>query len=337
MSVPRRTFFAYGLSAAGALIGQIPGDDAWVLEDPPIIDCDEWGARPNSAEVSIWDEQPIKIIVHHTATANTGDFSRASAERLARSIQNFHIDVRGWLDTGQHFTISRGGFVLEGRHHSLEALRSGQHHVEGAHCTGQNDVAVGIENEGTYGTVEPTAVLWDRLREMCAYICHQYEIPPTELFGHRDFKDTACPGDVLYGRLPQLRSEVAQLLGQRLPERAVQKASWPLLRIADRGRVVQAVQHLLRAAGQGDVAANGRFDRPTADAVREFQAAHRTEEVNGMIGGESWPLLVAEAPPDHPDFAAAVQAVGGGEMVRLSALDLDEWQQVLTDASASGH
>ena len=333
MNVARRAFLAYGLSAAGALVGQIPGDDAGALEDPPIIDCDEWGARPNSDVVPIWDDPPLKIIVHHTATANTGDFSRAAAERLAQSVQNFHMDVRGWLDTGQHFTISRGGFVLEGRHRSLEVLLEGRHQVEGAHCTGQNDVAVGIENEGTYSAVEPTAVLWDRLREMCAYICHQYEISPTELFGHRDFKDTACPGDVLYGRLPQLRSEVAQLLGHHLPERAVQKASWPLLRTADRGPVVQAVQHLLRAAGRGDVAANGRFDRATADAVRDFQAAHRTEEVNGMIGGESWPLLVAEAPQDHPDFAAAVQAVGGGEMVRLSAVDLDQWKQVLTEAS----
>jgi N-acetyl-anhydromuramyl-L-alanine amidase AmpD len=337
MSVPRRAFLACGLSAAGALIGSIPVDDPAAPDGPPIIACGEWGARPNSAVVSVRNERPIKIIVHHTATANTGDFSRTAAERLARSIQTFHMDVRGWLDTGQHFTISRGGFVLEGRHRSLEVLRTGRRHVEGAHCTGQNDVAVGIENEGTYTGVEPTAVLWDRLRELCACICQQYEIRPTELFGHRDFKDTACPGDVLYGRLPQLRSEVADLLGQHLPEGAVQKASWPLLRIADRGPVVQAAQHLLRATGRGDVAGSGRFDRATADAVREFQAAHRTEEVNGMIGGESWPLLVAEAPSDHPDFAAAVQAVGEGARVRLSALDVEAWKRVLADASASGH
>jgi hypothetical protein len=129
-------------------------------------------------------------------------------------IQNSHIDRRGWIDTGQNFTVSRGGFVLEGRHRSLEVLRAGKRHVEGTHCVGQNTVALGIENEGTYTTAMPPAELWDSLRGLCAYICGQYGIAPTEIFGHRDFNNTACPGDVLYGMLPRLRSEVGDVLGQ---------------------------------------------------------------------------------------------------------------------------
>jgi peptidoglycan hydrolase-like protein with peptidoglycan-binding domain len=148
---------------------------------------------------------------------------------------------------------------------------------------------------------------------MCAYICRQYRIQPTELFGHRDFKDTACPGDVLYGMLPRLRKDVARLLGLRLGGAAVAKESWPLLRVADRGPEVLAAQHLLRAAGMAGVAADGRFDRRTADAVRTFQVVHRTEEVNGMIGGESWPLLVA------PSAAAEGGRDGGTETGRETA------------------
>jgi N-acetyl-anhydromuramyl-L-alanine amidase AmpD len=324
----RRRFLVGSLTLAGT--GLLPAGPAAAVALPPIIDCAGWGARPNSAIVPVWNQRPVKIIVHHTATPNTDDLSRGGAEYIARTIQNFHMDRRGWIDTGQHFTISRGGFVLEGRHRSLEVLRTGRRQVEGAHCTGQNILAVGIENEGTYTEGQPPPQLWDRLRELCAYICQQYGIRPTEIYGHRDFKDTACPGDAFYPMLPRLRTEVAGALGQRLSRTSAVSVSWPLLRIADRGPTVLAAQHLLRAAGDADVAADGEFDRRTADAVRRLQTAHRTEEVNGMVGGESWPLLVAlAARADAAEVARAVQALNDGRPLRQALRGQDDWQQLL--------
>jgi hypothetical protein len=155
---------------------------------------------------------PDKILVHHTATANSTDYSQAHAYALARSIQNSHMDTNGWSDTGQHFTISRGGYAMEGRHNSLAKLTAGSGMVVGAHCPGQNDKAIGIENEGLYTSVAPPAALYDKLVDMCAYICQQYGIAATQIYGHRDFLATQCPGDVLYGMLPQLRTDVAAKL-----------------------------------------------------------------------------------------------------------------------------
>ena len=303
------------------------------VEEPPFIDCAGWGARPNSRVVVVWNQPPVRIIVHHTATRNVEDYSRGAAESVACAIQDFHMDQRGWIDTGQNFTISRGGFVLEGRHRSLEVLRSGRRHVEGAHCTGQNGEALGIENEGTYTTAGPPDQVWERLRDLCAYVCHQYGIAPTEITGHRDFKDTICPGDALYGMLPQLRVEVAGILGDRLSGREARRASWPLLRPDDRGPAVRASQHLLRAVGFTEVSADGGFDARTAAAVREFQRAHRTEEINGMIGGETWPLLVAAVNGDQEEVALAVRALTPAGAVRVSALPgKEEWQRLLSAA-----
>jgi hypothetical protein len=329
--VRRRSAILGGLVLTGTIGGLVRPAEARAMESPPIIDCDGWGARPNKEIVRVWNEPPVRIIVHHTATRNVDDFSRDAAEHVARSIQNFHMDRRGWIDTGQNFTISRGGFVLEGRHRSLEVLRDGNRHVEGAHCTGQNDVALGIENEGTYTTTTPPDELWERLRDLCAYVCHQYGIPPTEIAGHRDFKDTLCPGDTLYGMLPTLREEVAALLGEPLSGQEARRESWPLLRSNDRGPAVRAAQHLLRAAGFNDVRADGRFDLRTAAAVREFQRAHRTEEINGMIGGETWPLLVSAAGGDQEEIALAVRALSPDRAIRLSALPAtDEWKRLLS-------
>ncbi|MHA6797178.1 peptidoglycan recognition protein family protein [Pseudonocardia bannensis] len=335
----RRDVLLGGLALAGGgiLAGGLESDQAWAAASPPIIDCAGWGARPNSRVVPIWNQRPVKILVHHTATPNVADFSRGAADRLARGIQNFHMDRRGWLDTGQHFTISRGGFVLEGRHRSLEVLRIGKRQVEGAHCTGQNVVAVGIENEGTYTAADPPAELWNRLREMCAYICSQYAIRPTEIFGHRDFKDTACPGDRLYGMLPRLRTEVAGALGRRIESRSAIKASWPLLRVADRGPTVLAAQYLLRDAGMAEVVPDGRFGRPMADAVRSYQAANGFEEVNGMIGGESWPALARPVRRgEGGDAERAVETLAGrrGAESLPDVITAPVWQNLLGTGGA---
>ena len=269
--VTRRGLLLGGLAVAGGgLLTGIGLDQAWAVGGPTIVSCDGWGARPARGRLNVYDRSPVKILVHHTATPNVVNPSPSDAVDLARSIQRFHMDVRRWPDTGQHFTVSRGGVVLEGRHHSLEFLRVGRRQVEGAHCTNQNVVALGIENEGTYSSVDPPEKQWRRLRELCAYLCGQYRIAPRQIFGHRDFKDTACPGDRLYAALPRLRAEVALLLGQK--PGPVRSATWPLLRIADRGPQVLAAQYLLRDAGVPGVVPDGLAVDP---AVRgEADRAH---------------------------------------------------------------
>ena len=340
MHITRRGVLLGGLAVAGgavysgvALAGETTTPS---ISAPAIISCEQWGARPSSRTVPVHNQRPVKILVHHTATSNNVNRTQAAGEALARSIQKFHMKSRGWLDSGQHFTISRGGFILEGRHRSLETLRGGKRQVEGAHCTGQNIVAVGIENEGLYTSATPPAEQWRRLVEMCAFICRQYKIRPTEIFGHRDFKDTACPGDVLYRKLPQLRKEVAAKLGRTVDENQATKEGWPLLQVQDEGPEVLAAQHLLRASGMTEVVADGSFDRRTAAAVRRFQIAHATEDVNGIIGGESWPLLVAaSAPGASQETARAVAALNASDRGTI-ALDPTDWKILLNNGPRHG-
>ncbi|HLV74338.1 MAG TPA: peptidoglycan recognition family protein, partial [Vulgatibacteraceae bacterium] len=120
----------------------------------------------------------------------------------------------------------RGGHLMEGRNRSLAAINAGDH-VVGAHTANHNSHTIGIENEGTYMTTGPTGPLWDALVETCAWLCGVYGLDPhTAIVGHRDFNATACPGDVLYARLPELRNEVAGSLGVRsVAPRSVQVPS----------------------------------------------------------------------------------------------------------------
>lgn len=319
------------LTGAGLLTGMLGADAAQAAAPPPIVDCAGWGARPPSSPVTVLGRRPVRILVHHTATPNSLDLTRDAADRLARGIQNFHMNVRGWLDSGQHFTISRGGGVLEGRHRSLDALNGGRDQIQGAHCPNQNDIAIGIENEGTYSTVNPPRLVWERLRSLCAYACAQYKISPNELRGHREFRDTACPGDRLYAMLPQLRREVAGALGLRAPTNPL---TWPLLRVADRGERVVAAHLLLRASGITDVPVDGEFGRSTADGVRRFQRERQLDEETGMVGGATWPLIATPVQAgDRGEVAQAAELLSARRLVRTpTRVDEQQWQRLLAAA-----
>jgi hypothetical protein len=297
----RRALLKGGLTVtvAGAL-GMLGTTAARAAEDvsiPRIYSTVEWNARPATGTIVVENHKPTYIVVHHTVSpGNNEDYSLAHALQISRDIQNFHLDTRGWIDTGQQFTNSRGGYVTEGRHRSLEILRGGIQHVQGANVGNHNSECIGIENEGLYSTVDVPQALWDSLVRMVAYIASQYGIAPAFIKGHRDFNSTECPGQVLYDRLPELRIAVGQALGVAVTE----QAGWPLLKPGDTGEKVLVAQRLLRAQG-ANVPADGVFGQSTRDAVSVFAEAHgvtatpcyattQTDET-GFLGADLWPLL----------------------------------------------
>lgn len=350
MAVTRRALLRGGLTvtAVGALSATIPvsagaagnrrgGSNA--VARPTMHGCAEWGARPPNATIQVLDHKPTYIVVHHTAGGNSNDFSLDHAFAISRSIQNFHMDGRGWIDTGQQLTNSRGGHVTEGRHRSLEILDGGTRHVMGANVGNHNSEIIGIENEGLYSTVDVTPQLWDSLVALVAYIAAQYDIAPSEIKGHRDFNATECPGEVLYGRLPELRNAVGAVLGTPV----TQPVSWPLLKPGASGPRVLAAQHLLRARG-ADVATDGVFGASTFAAVAKLAAANgvayqpcyagRVADESGFVGSTTWPLLVATVRAgDTGDVAAAARTLlasrgerSGGDVL----VDTATWRRLLS-------
>lgn len=208
----RRLLFAgaAGLAAFTTLPGtaHARGGGADAVE-PDIDSTTTWGARSPQGNTGLLQYRPSRIVIHHTVSTNTSDFSRAQAHVHAHWVQDLHLDKNGWVDTGYHFLVSRGGWITEGRHGSLQALTGGRNFVLGSHTSGQNDQAIGIACEGAYhaGAVPPGAQ-WDVLVTLCAYVCTRYGIPSARLDGHKDYGETLCPG-VYHEMLPRLREEVA--------------------------------------------------------------------------------------------------------------------------------
>lgn len=223
---------ALGLTGGGLISRRrdAPGAlEAWALiaDDLRLHSREEWRAAPPRRPATVLADNPDKIVIHHTASPNSEDGSQRHAYALSRAIQHFHMKGRGWDDTGQHFTISRGGHVMEGRNRTLEVIGQGRKvgglldmvlprrvgHVVGAHTLHHNERAVGIENEGTYMDAAVPDPLWQSLVRLCALLCAIYDLDPKHaIVGHRDFNPTSCPGDVLYAALPTLRRSVERLL-----------------------------------------------------------------------------------------------------------------------------
>jgi hypothetical protein len=344
MAVSRRALFRGGFTVAamgafGAATAPIAVGEVRAVARPRIHTTAEWGARPANGAITVLNHKPTYIVVHHTAGGNSTDYSVSHAYQISRDIQNFHMDGRGWIDTGQQLTNSRGGHVTEGRHRSVEILDEGTRHVQGANVGDHNSEVIGIENEGLYTSVDVTQALWNSLVQLVAYIAQQYGISPSMIRGHRDFNATECPGTVLYGRLPELRSAVAAAMGTAAP---AETRSWPLLRPGESGEKVLALQHLLRAQGM-DVTTDGQFGSATFSAVRRLAAensvayepcyASRVADESGFAGVTTWPLLVRTVRADDSGDAARAARVllsARGERVAGDhVVDTPTWQRLL--------
>jgi len=338
MVVNRRALLRTGLavSAVGAVRPAIAAAATEQVTEPQIYDTRNWNARDPNGTIQVINQRPSFIVVHHTAGENSNDFSLEHAFQICRDIQDLHMDVNGWVDTGQQLTNSRGGFVMEGRHRSLEVLTGGTRHVVGANVANNNSVVIGIENEGLYTNVNVTSALWNSLVQLVAYIAHQYSIPTSQIKGHRDFNSTQCPGDVLYARLPELRSAVGSTLGVAVTE----EATWPLLQPGDAGVKVLAAQHLLRARGFRDLPADGVFGPATFAAMRTLAKqsgvpyepcyACRHADESGFIGSAAWPLLVRTTPVGAPgEDGAAARVLLESHTLTADVVDTGTWRQLL--------
>ena len=312
--VDRRTLLKVGFGASvAAIVGTElltagPAAATPSAQFPWIIDCDTWGARPPSSAIQTSTNTTNKIIVHHMDFPNVTDYSRAHAIQLAKDCQNLHMDTNGWADTGQHFTVSRGGYVLEGRHQSLSTLDAGQHQVVAAHCPGENGNAIGIENEGTYITATPPSGQIYSLVQLCVAVCQQYRLNPWDIFGHWDFTTTDCPGIAFYKMFPSVRSKVADAMD--IAKSAIPARRWPDIWKFVESPVVKTGQYLLNAKGYS-LTPSGTFDTATQNAVANFQSTHGIAvDPDNTFTLPTWEALVPTL-----SSGATGQAVSGAQSI----------------------
>lgn len=254
-----------------------------------VITADQWGARP-PRNAPFPRTTPRYVVIHHTDTPNPpAELSKSSldgSKSFARTIQHWHMDDNGWSDSGHNFLNTAAGILLEGRHGSLSAVKQGQC-VQSAHAAqdpgklaGGNQ-SPGIENEGNFMSHPMSKTQWNSLVTLCASLCSSCSIPPANIRGHRDFSNTDCPGNWLYGQLGQLRKEVADLLSLPAPSPAPPNDAE--LQFGSEGQEVVLLQDRLREKGFPPGASDGDFGDNTRNAVIAFQKSVGLKP-DGIVG-----------------------------------------------------
>jgi len=198
---------------------------------PLVVSRAQWGADESLMKWAPQFYKTMKLIVHHTATAN--DYAdQAAAESQIRSIYYYHAVTQGWGDIGYNFLIDKFGNVYEGRYsrNYNGANPSGDdvngNGVTGAHTSGWNSGTVGVAMLGTFTGQDITTAARNSLEALLAWVASRNGINPqaTESFtnpvsgatittpniaGHLDYSATECPGGTFYGTLPTLRLNVS--------------------------------------------------------------------------------------------------------------------------------
>jgi len=114
------------------------------------------------------------VVIHHSAMPGS----------TFEDIDDLHR-ARGWDGIGYHWFITNEGTLREGRPEDQA----------GAHCRGHNADSIGICLSGDLRDGCPPP-MWMALVDLVRDICRCYEIPYSQVRGHREMPgaDTECPG-----------------------------------------------------------------------------------------------------------------------------------------------
>lgn len=153
------------------------------------------------------EHQVTHLIIHHSAGTNEADDWAA----IVRSIWDFHVNGREWDDIAYNWLIDPNGVLYAGRATD----------IRGAHFCGKNTGTEGVCVLGDFTEVAPTDTARQTLSELWAWKACDRDLNPLEetrhnassrnlfpISGHRDGCATACPGDMFYPLLEEVRQGV---------------------------------------------------------------------------------------------------------------------------------
>lgn len=147
----------------------------------------QWGARPPRFRVPVnftrpptghWNGPTIRV-------RGRLNWDHKYCSSLVRGIQNYHMDEKNWSDIAYNFLVCPHRHVFEGRGKKY------QNGANGTRTGNKTSPAIcflaGELNPFTEG-------------EQLAFVeCVQFiDSPASGALGHRDWKQTKCPGDVRY-------------------------------------------------------------------------------------------------------------------------------------------
>lgn len=230
-----------GTSAADeAITGGWQGSTASASTNrPPIVTRAEWGADESLRDRHLENNPTVEVaFVHHTAGGNS--YTRNESPAVVRGLYSYYIRTLGYGDMGYNFLVDKYGTIYEGRAGSITKP------VRSAATGGFNRNSLSIVALGNFQTAPATDALVAGIAKVAGYRLSRFYRDPfgkktltaevgssrydagerarfRVISGHRDAGFTACPGNRLYKRLPDIRRLAAKQMGSSLVEPSVSR------------------------------------------------------------------------------------------------------------------
>jgi hypothetical protein len=151
------------------------------------------------------------IVIHHSATPS-GNMALFDKEHKAK----------GWDGVGYDFVIGNGTDSGDGQ---VEVTPRWPIQKWGAHAktvdNRYNEYGIGICLVGNFDIDHPSAKQMQSLTRLVSFLMQTYHIAPENILGHRDTKQTDCPGRLLDMAMVRRLASQALASAGAVPTRAV--------------------------------------------------------------------------------------------------------------------
>jgi tetratricopeptide (TPR) repeat protein len=156
-----------------------------------------WQASPPRTRRVVPMTRPSRITVHHTADQPAiASLGIRDPEQYLRRIQDYCTGSLNWGDIGYHYLISADGRIWEGRSIQYQGAHAGNNSL--------NRGNIGIALIGNFDRDRPTSSQVESLGSLLGALASVHEIRPSRIYGHKDLRDTGCPGKHLQSILARL-------------------------------------------------------------------------------------------------------------------------------------
>lgn len=153
-------------------------------ESLEVVTRADWGWEEGEALLA--EHEIERITIHHGGEAYRE--GRDTGEYL-RSLQNWSRTEKQWMDIPYHYVIDLEGEIFEARPINYPGDTNTAYDPRG-HAL--------IEVVGNYETRELSHDQYESLTSLTAYLARTYDVDVSDVMGHKDFADTACPGENIY-------------------------------------------------------------------------------------------------------------------------------------------
>lgn len=221
-----------------------------------------------------------RIILHHAEASNC----------TVQDIHRWHLN-NGWAGCGYHFFVRKDGTIYRGR----------PENKLGAHTANHNTGSLGICFEGAYNTETMNEIQIKAGQELITYLCDKHGLLKANVYKHKDFNSTDCPGanfpfeNIQNGATQSVNVSQSNSIEEELKAECKKQGfdSYPVCRKGAKGNITKIIQRLLISKGYTlpIYGADGSYGDETVKAVKNFQTKNGLL-VDGVVGQETWKALL---------------------------------------------